>query len=157
MQKFCKSHGIEHQTTAPYNPVQNGKAERDSRTVNEMIKAMIFGRGLPKKLWSEAINMATYVLNRSTTSKSNLTPYERWFNRKPNMSNIRVFGCDAYPHIADPRRNKLESKAEKTVFVGYQGNIKNYRLINLNTFKLTIATGVILSKKMKKISTFRSQ
>jgi len=93
MQKFCKSRGIEHQTIAPYNSEQNGKAERDIRTVTEMIRAMIFGRNLPKKLWSEAVGMASYILNRSTTSKNNKTPYERWFEKKPNLSDVKVFGC----------------------------------------------------------------
>lgn len=86
MKKFCSSRGIEHQTSAPCNPEQNGKAERDIRTVNEMIRAMIFGRNLPKKLWSEAICMAAWILNHSVTAKSEITPYERWFGVKPTLS-----------------------------------------------------------------------
>lgn len=142
MQKFCRSRGIEHQTTAPYNPEQNGKAERDIRTITEMIRAMIFGRNLPKKLWSEAVSMAAFILNRSTTSKSNKTPYERWFLEKPDLSKIRVFGSTAYAHVPENQRQKLDPKANKLLFVGYQGNSNNYRLIDLNTYKLTIATSV---------------
>lgn len=142
MQKFCKSRGIDHQFTAPYNPEQNGKAERDIRTVTEIIRAMIFGRNLLKKLWSETVGMAAYILNRSTTSKCNKTPYERWFGRKPNILDIKTFGSTAYAHVPDVQRQKLDPKANKLTFVGYQGNSENCRLINLSTFKITVTASV---------------
>lgn len=140
--KFIKEHGIEHQTTAPYNPEQNGKSERDIQTINEMIRAMIFSRHLPKYLWSEAINMAAYILNRSTTSKSNKSPFERWNGKKPDLSSIKVFGSVAYAHVPSQQRQKLDPKAQKLIFVGYQGNSDNCRLFDPKTRKITIAASV---------------
>lgn len=55
------------------------------------------------------------------------------------MSKTRIFGCSAYAHIPDSQRRKLDRKAQKLVFVGYQGSSENSRLIDLNTFKVTIA------------------
>ena len=62
--KFCKEHGIIHQTTAPYSPHQNGIAERKNRTLKEMMNAMLISSGLPQNLWREATLSANYILNK---------------------------------------------------------------------------------------------
>jgi len=35
MKKYLELKGIEHEMTAPFTPEQNGKAERDNRTIIE--------------------------------------------------------------------------------------------------------------------------
>jgi len=140
--RLVRARGIEHQTSAPYNPEQNGKSERDIQTINGMIRSMIFGRHLPRYLWSEATNMAAYILNRSVTSKSNKSPFERWTGKKPDLSSVRVFGCIAYAHIPDHQRKKLDPRAKRMIFVGYQGNSGNYRVFDPETRKVVVAASV---------------
>lgn len=53
---YLKNEGVELETTAPYTPQQNGRAERDNRTIVESARAMLFCADLPKYLWAEAIN-----------------------------------------------------------------------------------------------------
>jgi len=105
-----------------------------------MIRSMIFGRHLPRYLWSEATNMAAYILNRSVTSKSNKSPFERWAGEKPDLSSVRVFGCIAYAHIPDHQRKKLDPRAKRMIFVGYQGNSGNYRVFDPETRKVVAAS-----------------
>ena len=38
---FCKEVGIRKETIVPYNPEQNGVAERKNRTIMEVVKAML--------------------------------------------------------------------------------------------------------------------
>jgi hypothetical protein len=38
----------------PYNPQQNGVAERKNRTICEATKAMMFDQDLPNSLWAKA-------------------------------------------------------------------------------------------------------
>lgn len=38
---FCSTHGIIHQTAAPYTPMQNGVAERKNRILKEMMNSML--------------------------------------------------------------------------------------------------------------------
>lgn len=72
-----KKRGIIHETTAPHNPEQNGKAEKEIRTLTESARSMLFARNVPKYLWNKAVLTATQVLNRVTTAKGgNKTPYE---------------------------------------------------------------------------------
>ncbi len=61
---------------------------------------------LPNMFWAEAVAMAAYLQNRSPTSavKEMKTPYERWYGRKPNLSHLKVFGCQAYVHVPDEER-----------------------------------------------------
>jgi hypothetical protein len=43
---------------------------------------MLKGKGLPNKLWAEAVNTAVYILNRSPTKAvRNKTPFEAWNKR----------------------------------------------------------------------------
>ena len=81
---FCSQYGILHQTTAPYSPQQNGVAERNNRTLKEMMNALLLSSGLPQNLWGEAILSAIYILNRVPHKKTNKSPYELWKGRRPS-------------------------------------------------------------------------
>lgn len=129
---YMKEKGIVHQTTVPYSPAQNGVAERMNRTLVETALSMMSQSGMPKKFWAEAVNTATYLRNRSpTTSLDGVTPFESLFNRKPDVSNLKVFGCLAYAHIPKDQRKKFEEKSRKSVFVGYPNETKGYKLYDL--------------------------
>ena len=39
--KFCNTHGIRHEHTVPYNPQQNGVAERKNRTLLDASRSML--------------------------------------------------------------------------------------------------------------------
>ncbi|MCO5577018.1 hypothetical protein L7F22_030840 [Adiantum nelumboides] len=76
--------------------------------------------GRPHSYWEEAISTACYLQNCIfTTALPNQTPYFRWFGHKPDLSDTRIFGCDAYAVSTDPHRGKLDHKAISTIFVGY--------------------------------------
>ena len=132
-QEYMKQHGIVHQTTVPYSPAQNDVAERMNRTLVETARSMMSHSKVPTEFWAEAVNTATYVRNRSpTTSLKGMTPFERLFNRKPNVSNLKVFGCVAYAHIPENMQNKLEEKSPKCVFVGYPEGTKGFKLYDMS-------------------------
>ena len=76
---FCETHGIIHQSTAPYTPQQNGVAERKNRTLLDMVNAMLEFSGLPYNLWGEALFSATHILNRIPSKRNKVSPYELWF------------------------------------------------------------------------------
>ncbi|CAN6713113.1 unnamed protein product [Malus baccata var. baccata] len=67
---FCELIGMERQLIVSYTPQQNGVAERKNRIVVEMAKSMLHEKGLPYKLWGEAVNTAVYLLNRCPTRLS---------------------------------------------------------------------------------------
>lgn len=113
----------------------------------EMARSMLKGKGLPKKLWAEAINTAIYILNRSPTKVvRNKTPFEAWNHRKPLVDNFKVFGCVAYSLILSQNRDKFDEKGEKLLFIGYSSESKGYRLLNPESNKLVVSRDVIFDE-----------
>ena len=50
---FCAKEGIRRDWTTPYNPEQNGVAERKNRTIVEATRAMLYDQDMPKFLWQK--------------------------------------------------------------------------------------------------------
>ena len=96
----------------------------------ETIRAIKLSAGIPDTLWAELAVTAVYLRNRLSTqanfSRNNISPYEAWYNRQPDISNLRVIWADAYEHINKSKRNKLGSHANKYKMIGYHDEKKAY-------------------------------
>ena len=87
--QFCADREILHQFTNPYTPQQNGISERLNRTLIESAKSMLYHVKMPLNFWAKAVNTAVYLHNRSPTNAlKDKTPFECWFGKKPNVSNL---------------------------------------------------------------------
>ncbi|GJZ29117.1 zinc finger, CCHC-type containing protein [Tanacetum coccineum] len=127
--KYCKENGIARQLTAPYSPQQNGVVERRNRTVLSTTRSMMKAMKLPLNFWAEAVRHAIYILNRvPTRALVDETPYEALYNRKPNLENLRIFGCTAYAKIKIPHLQKLEDRSIPMIYLGIEEGSKAYRL-----------------------------
>ncbi|GJR47282.1 zinc finger, CCHC-type containing protein [Tanacetum coccineum] len=127
--KYCKENGIARQLTAPYSPQQNGVVERRNRTVLSTTRSMMKAMKLPLTFWAEAVRHAIYILNRvPTRALENKTPYEALYNRKPNLENLRIFGCTAYAKITIPHLKKLDDRSIPLVYLGVEEGSKACRL-----------------------------
>lgn len=130
LEKFLKSNGINHQTSVPYTPEQNGVAERANRTIIEKARCLLYDSKLNQRFWEEAVKTAVYLKNRSPSkSVRGSTPYEMWSGKKVDLKHLRIFGCKAYVHIPKQHRTKLDPKTKECIFVGYCTNSKAYKLI----------------------------
>eukprot|EP00253_Pinus_taeda_P013710 PITA_13710 len=90
---------------------------------------MLSGVGLGQEFWVEAVDTACYLVKRSPLSASNdKTPQEVWMGKKPSLSHLRVFGCDAYVHVPKEKRTKLDSKSEKCIFNGEVKDVIKYEV-----------------------------
>ncbi|KAI3731931.1 hypothetical protein L1987_63124 [Smallanthus sonchifolius] len=112
-----KEHGIISLPTPPRTPQLNGVSERRNRTLLNMARSMMCRTNLPHSFWSYALMTASRLVNLAPTKKVDKTPYEIWNGSKPNLSYLRVWGCDAY--VTSDSDDKLDPKGEKVVFVGY--------------------------------------
>ncbi|GJT89234.1 zinc finger, CCHC-type containing protein [Tanacetum coccineum] len=127
--KYCKENGIARQLTAPYSPQQNGVVERRNRTVLSTTRSMMKAMKLPLTFWAEAVRHAIYILNRvSTRALEDKTPYEALYNRKPNLENLRIFGCTAYAKITIPHLKKLDDRSIPMIYLGVEEGSKACRL-----------------------------
>ncbi|CAM6102302.1 unnamed protein product [Calypogeia fissa] len=103
----------------------NGVSERLNRTLLERARSMLSQASLPQVFWAEVVNTTTYLLTLSPVSSIDFkTPYEMWYKRPANYSSLRVFGCEAFAHVPKEKKMKLDAKATRCVFLGYQKGVK---------------------------------
>ena len=123
-------------------------AERMNKMLMESARSMMLHAKLPDKYWAEAVATAAYIKNRTPANaiKQNKTPFERWYGKKPNVSNLKVFGCITYAHVPDSQRQKLDKKSKKLRFVGYSLEHKGYRLISEETLKVIIHRDAVFNE-----------
>ncbi|KAL4360831.1 hypothetical protein GQ457_04G009560 [Hibiscus cannabinus] len=139
---FFASHGVIHQSSCIHTPQQNGVAERKHRHLLEVARALRFHSKLPLKFWGECIRTACYLINRLPTSiLSWKSPYEVFYNKTPNLSHLRVFGCLAYATKLN-NRDKFSRRAIPSVFIGYSTTQKGYCLFNLETKQFFVSRDV---------------
>lgn len=128
--------GIQHVVSAPYVPQQNGRAERENYTLLNETRCIINSAKVDKVLWPFAVMTATYIHNRCISTTRSVTPFELWFGRKPNLSNLRRFGQHAIVLKPDRIRGKLDEKGELMLFVSYTELHNTYLFYDLVTKKI---------------------
>lgn len=150
IEDYLRSSGVQHQTTASYTPQQNGLSERMNRTIVERARSMLSDARLGKEFWAEAVNTAVYLINRSPASGVNKkTPEELWTHKKPDLQNLRIFGCKAMVHVPKERRQKWDEKSKEMIFVGYCNDTKAYRVIDPDTHKICKSRDVVFIENDK--------
>jgi transposase InsO family protein len=147
---FCIGNGIKHEFSAPYTPQANGVVERKNRTIQNMARVMMNSKHLPKYFWVEACRTSVHTINRVfVRPMSNLTPYELYYHKKPNVRYFRTFGSNCY--ILNDRDNlgKFENKGDKAIFLGYAIKSRGYRVWNLRTESMMESQNVVINDTLK--------
>jgi len=107
--EICKKARIKRELTSPYNPQQNGVAERKNKTIMEAVKAMLHDQDLSMYLWAEAAQTTVFLQNMMPhRAVGNKTHEELFTGKKPEVSNFRIFGCPVYVHVPKEKRAKLD-------------------------------------------------
>src|SRR5271168_687794 len=101
-------------------------------------------RGLPEILWEYAINHSSYLRNRAhTTSLKDQTPYQKWFQTKPNVSHLREFGAPVWVLLQGQKvPRKMETKSRRRIFVGYDDGSKSIKYYNAETRKVLTSRNI---------------
>ncbi|GJR28708.1 retrotransposon protein, putative, ty1-copia subclass [Tanacetum coccineum] len=121
---YLKANGIVQQLTPPYTPQHNGVSERRNHTLLDMVRSMMNLTTLPISFWDYALESATRILNMVSTKKVDKTPYEMWYGNVPNLSYLKVWGCEALVKRDMP--DKLEQRSVKCIFIGYPKETMGY-------------------------------
>ena len=89
-----------------------------------MVQSMMTGTDLPLPFWGLSLETATLLLNQVHSKTISQTPYELWSGKRPSLSYLRIWGCDAYVKLTPT--GKLDERAVKCKFVGYALNSRAY-------------------------------
>ena len=137
---------IVSQLTPSGTPQCNGVSERRNRTLLDMVRSMMSLTDLPLSFWGYALETIAITLNRAPSKSVDTTPYELWFGKKPKLSFLKVWGCDAYVKKLQP--DKLKPKSEKCAFIGYPKETVGYTFYHISEGKTFVAKfGIFLEKE----------
>jgi len=87
--EYLSTQGTLLQDFPDCTPELNGIAERNIRSVMNMMRSMPKSAGLHKNLCTEAITPACYIKNQFTSSRKS-TPHYLWFVTKLDVSGFRI-------------------------------------------------------------------
>ena len=115
----------------------NSGAEKVGGDIMRRGFAILHDAGLSMTLWGLCMEAANYLRNKSlNASLGGKTPYETFYNAKPDISYLRIIRSLVYTHIPKKKRLKHESHINLSIFVGYTDT---NRLVKIyDPFKRTI-------------------
>ena len=89
-----------------------------------MVRSMMSRTDLPISLWGYALEIFVFLLNRISSKVIEKIPYELWTGKRPGLSFLKIWGCEGY--VKRQASDKLASKYDKCLFVGYPKETKGY-------------------------------
>jgi hypothetical protein len=113
---------------------------------------MLIQYSLPKFLWLEAITYAVYLKNRSPTRalKAPITPYEAFWNKKPDVSQLQEFGINCWVLQQGEKPSKLDAKSRSYQFVGMSEDSRAWRYYVPHSRKVVTSWNIIFEAQTSK-------
>ena len=101
---------------------------------------MLSNSKLNKSFWAQTVTIAYYLVNHSPSIIVDFKIFiEVWSKKLANYSMLKVFGCPTY---YDVKKGKLEPRAKKGVFVGYENRVKGFKIQSLSKRKVILSRDV---------------
>ena len=122
-----------------------------------MAFAMLYHAKKPKSWWDYTFDWALYILDRCPR-RSNInciTPFEAFFGVKPDLQDVRMFGCVCYALVHPPDHLHLERRGYRVVLDG----AKKFTVARSVTFyeqSLVDAMIINMGARLSDSSTFRT-
>jgi hypothetical protein len=120
---FLIHHCITLDTTGGYSSFLNGKVERPHQTIAQLVCAMLINSGHSSDTWCYCAEHAADIYRYTYHTAIQTSPYQAWYNIKPSISHLRIWGCVIYVKVPSPR------KSEDQVTCGYFMGFTKSRLL----------------------------
>ena len=109
---------------------------------------------LPIKYWGEAFTTAVTIINVLPLPILKFdNPYHLLFNKQPDYSFFKIFGCACYPLMRPFFKNKLNFCSAVYLFLGYSPQYKGYVCVS-NEGKTYITQHVVFNESLFPYSQF---
>ncbi|KAJ0865146.1 putative RNA-directed DNA polymerase [Helianthus annuus] len=144
---YLRENKIRRQLTCPNTPQQNGVSERKNRHLAETCRSVMHAKNVPGRFWAEAMQISAHVINRlPPQNQGYVSPYEKLLNRKPNVTHFRVFGYVCYVFVPNQLRDKMEKKAVRCIFTGYDSERKGWRCCDPISNRCYVSRNVVFDE-----------
>jgi hypothetical protein len=99
-----------------------------SRTIQEMIGAMLDGLEVPKTFWGEVVQTNVNILNKAHIRVNNdKTQYELWHGRPTSIKDFKVFGSKFSIKRNEDILGKFDSRSYEGKLLGYSSRSNGYK------------------------------
>ena len=150
MEEWCTTHGIHHESSAPYSQWQNGIVERMMQTLWEGSEAMRKHAAAPESFWPLTLLAFAYTRNRMAMGERDESPHEPWNDIKVplrrRIGHLRTWGSRCYSLVPKDTRRKTDDKAKVCVHVGYSSRCNGYLLLDPDEGELFVSTSVMFDE-----------
>ncbi|GKC32451.1 retrotransposon protein, putative, ty1-copia subclass [Tanacetum coccineum] len=86
---------------------------KEESVLLDMVDSLMYLTTLLLSFWDYALVTATRILNMVPTKKVDNTPYELWYGKVPNLSYLKVWGCEAL--VKRDALDKLQQRSLSTL------------------------------------------
>ena len=143
---YLKNNGISFYHSTPGNPQQNGRAERINQTLDNCAKTLLRAAKLSPILWDEVIKCACTLYNLNPHQGINFKiPNEVFFNKKIDISKLKVFGCKVY-FLNRYRQGKFENNTKPGIFLRYSSDSPGYCVLDITSKSIIIIHDVYFNE-----------
>ena len=142
---YLSSHGIQHQRTVPHTPQQNGIAERVTARSWRLCVLCCLDRSPVVALARGCCDLRLRKESLPAQgSRQRNVPEGVFSGVTPHVTHLRAWGCRAWKYVADDnqRKVKLAPRGLPRIFIGYDINVKAFRLYNPDTRSVELARDV---------------
>ena len=123
---------------------QNALAESQNKYLANMMRCILHAADLGPEYWSFGLRHAVYIKNRLPHVYIKKTPYEAMTNSKPDITDLRTFGCRVHAKNPGKRPAKIDHHTSNGIFVGFTVTTKNVYFIDDRTLNVKIGTHATL-------------
>jgi hypothetical protein len=145
---MCQQKGIAQRMSAPHHPNQN-PTEHYMGLLIDKTRSLLFISGLDPVLhWENALSHSVCLQNR-TALPGRCTPFEIRTGSTPDISHVRIFGCEALAYIEKEKRHKLDYKTEKCIYMGMSSrhSADTHKLLSLTTNRMIYRRNVSFNER----------
>src|SRR5882724_13228327 len=124
-----------------YSPEENGVSKYINCTLLEHVQAMLIAANLPKFLWTETLQHAAWLKNRTTTcTLRGRTPFEVVHKSKPNLESLPEWGTHVF--MLQEGRGKLEEQAHEGGWAMYSPDSQGHHVYWPSKHHVTVERNV---------------
>lgn len=106
--QYLSSLGITHRLICPHTHHQNGVVERKHRYIVDIGLTLLSQVLLPLKFWDHAFHTTIYLINcLPSIFHNHIIPFQVIYNKMPDYTFLKVFGCACFPLIRPYNKHKL--------------------------------------------------
>jgi hypothetical protein len=94
------------------------------------------------------LTLPVILINRLPSLTCPKAPFELLFNKLPDYTFLKTFGCECWPYLRPYNSHKFSYRSKSCLFLGYNKPHLGYKCLDLSTGRLYIARHVIFNEQV---------